>query len=66
MEAIINHKDIKNLLKETLIEMLQEKQKELIEIFREAIEDVGLANAIADGRKGDIIPKTEIMDILDN
>jgi len=66
MEAIIKDKDIKRLLKETIIDMIRDRKKEFIEIIEEAMSDIGLANAIIEGRKNKLVSEKEIFEILDS
>ncbi len=50
MELIINEAQAKELLKQIVVELLKEKRELFHEIIAEALEDVGLANAIREGR----------------
>ena len=50
----------KNLLKETLIELFEERQDLFSAIVAEAIEDIGLANAIHEGRRNDFVERERI------
>jgi hypothetical protein len=45
-----------------MIKLLQSKQ----EIILDTIEEVGLANAIIEGRNNEFVSEEEIFDILDN
>jgi esterase/lipase len=66
MESLINEEKTKELLTEILIEMLQTKREVFYEIVLEALEEIGLANAIIEGRKDDFVSEEEIMTILDD
>lgn len=55
MELSINDEKMRDVLKEILIEMIQEKRELFYEIIVEAIEEVAFANAITEGRKDDFI-----------
>lgn len=55
---------IKILMKEVLIEMLEEKNDLFYEAIVEAIEDVALANAIAKGRENKFVDEDKILSIL--
>ena len=66
MEAIIKDKDIKRLLKEIIIDMIKERKKEFIDLIEEAMADIGLANAIIEGRKNELVSEKEIFEILDS
>ena len=65
MEITINEQNIKPIIKEILIDMLKNRQKEFIELIEEAIEDIGIANAISEGRKDDLVSERSILKILD-
>ncbi len=51
MELTISDEKTKELLTEVLVEMIKEKREVFQEIVLEAIEEIGLANAISEGRK---------------
>lgn len=60
----LDEKQFKVLLKEALAELFEERRDIFSAIVAEAIEDIGLANAIREGRKNDFINKEEIDAIL--
>jgi len=64
MESLTNN-ETKALLKEVLLELLQEHRSEFYQILSEAIEEIGLANAIRMGRKDEFVPEDEILSILE-
>ena len=49
MSSIITEEKTKEMLTEILIEMMQNKRELFYEIVLEALEDIGLANAITEG-----------------
>jgi hypothetical protein len=61
---LLDEQQFKNLLKETLIELFEERQDLFFGIVAEAIEEIGLANAIRAGRKNDFVDKERIDGIL--
>jgi len=67
MNATISLSDekTKELLTEVLIDLMQTKRSLLNEIILDALEEVGLANAINEGRKDDFVSEDEIFSILD-
>lgn len=65
MELILNDEKTKQLLKEVLVEMIQQRRDLFYEIVLEAIEEVGLSRAIEEGRKNDFVSEEKIMDILE-
>lgn len=64
MELTISDEKTKELLTEVLVEMMKEKRELFQEIILEAIEEVGLANAIAEGRQGKFVSEEKIMNVL--
>ncbi|MEI7867624.1 MAG: hypothetical protein WCI11_07015 [Candidatus Methylumidiphilus sp.] len=65
MELSISDEKTKELLTEVMVELMKTKRTVLYEIVLEALEDVGLANAIAEGRKNEFVPEDEIFSIID-
>lgn len=55
---------IKDLFKEALLELLQERRDLFSEILTEAIEDAGLVNAIHEGKASYKTGKKEVMDAV--
>jgi hypothetical protein len=64
MELTINEKQAKALLKEVLIELLEEERGLFFEVMLEAIEEIGLANAIREGRQNEFVSEEQILAIL--
>ena len=64
MELSISDEKLKVLMKEALIEIIKEKRKVFYEILLEAIEEVGLANAIRQGRKNKFVGEDRILKML--
>jgi len=57
---------LKQALKEAFTETLQEQRGLLHEIFAEVVEDLGLAEAIREGRRSDLVERSEVFDVLEN
>jgi hypothetical protein len=64
MELTINEKQAKALLKEVLTELLEEERGLFFEVMLEAIEEIGLANAIREGRQNEFVSEEQILAIL--
>lgn len=64
VELTINEMQAKALIKEALMELLQEKRDILFEVILEVIEEIGLANAIREGRKNELVSEDEIFNLL--
>ena len=60
----LDEKQFKNLLKQTLLELFEERSDVLSGIVVEALEEIGLANAIREGRKNQFVSEDEIGAIL--
>jgi len=64
MEATINEVQTKALLKQVILELLQERRSEFYELVLEAMEEIGLANAIHEGRRDEFVSEEHITAIL--
>jgi hypothetical protein len=64
MELTISEKQAKELLKEVLIELMEEKRDLFLEVMLEAVEEIGLANAIREGRQNEFVGEDQILAIL--
>lgn len=60
----LNDDKTKELLTEVMVELIKTNRDVLQEIMVDALEEVGLANAIADGRNNDFVSEAEIFSIL--
>ncbi|MGZ8137264.1 MAG: hypothetical protein ACXW1W_11300 [Methylococcaceae bacterium] len=65
MELSISDEKTKALLTEVIVELVKTKREVFYDIMLEALEEVGLANAIAEGRKNKFVSEDEIFSILD-
>ncbi|WP_208019719.1 hypothetical protein [Candidatus Chlorobium masyuteum] len=65
MELHLRDEKTKELLAEVVVDLLNTKKSLFYDIVIEALEDVGLANAIAEGRKNECVSEDEIFAILD-
>ena len=64
MELKINEKQVKELLKQVLLELMEEERDLFFEVMLEAIEEIGLANAIREGRQNEFVNEEQILAIL--
>ena len=60
----LDEKQFKILLKQTLIELLDERRDMFSAIIVETLEEIGLANAIREGRKNEFVSEEEIRSVL--
>lgn len=65
MELTLNESQAKALIKEVLVELLEEREEWFSELLIEALEEIGLAKAIQEGRQDDFVAETEIMALLE-
>ena len=65
MELTISDDKIKELLAEVISEMLIQRREVFHEIILEALEEIGIGNAIAEGRESDFVSEGRIFDILE-
>lgn len=61
----LNDEKTKELLTEVMIDLIKTNRDVLQEIMLEALEEVGLANAIIEGRNNEFVSEDEIFSILD-
>lgn len=60
----LTEEQLKALFKQALLELLEEKQSLFTAMLEEALEEIGLANAIRQGRKDDFVSRDEISSLL--
>jgi hypothetical protein len=56
---------LKDLLKQAILELVQERRDVLQDILVEALEDLALARAIEEGESTEVVSKAEILQILE-
>jgi hypothetical protein len=64
VELTISEEQAKELLKQVLIELMEEKRDLFFEMILEAIEEIGLANAIQEGRRDEFVSENQVLAIL--
>lgn len=65
MELTINDKKSREMFKELMIELIIERKDLFHEIFAEAIEDIAMGKAIAEGRKNEFVNEDKILQMLE-
>ena len=63
--SVLTEEQTKNLLRQVLVELFEERKSEFHKLIIEAIEEVALANAIRAGRKNEFVSEDEIQAILE-
>lgn len=64
MELSISEEKTKLMLKEVFSELLEEKRDLFTEIMMDVIEEIGLANAIREGRQDEFVSEDQVLAIL--
>ena len=64
MQTTMDEGRIKKLMKEALIEVLQEQKSVFHDLIVEALEDIALTHAIREGENTESVGRKEIFDIL--
>ncbi len=65
MQTVMDEARLKQVFKEALAEMLEEKQNLFHDIVMEAMEDIALSRAIDEGHKSGKATREEVFDILE-
>ncbi|MFH2047281.1 MAG: hypothetical protein ABIK92_19305 [Pseudomonadota bacterium] len=65
MQTLIDEGKLKQVLKEAIIEMLEERKNDFHDIIIEAMEDVALIRAIREGEDTEPVSRKEIFNILE-
>ncbi|OQX24383.1 MAG: hypothetical protein BWK80_21090 [Desulfobacteraceae bacterium IS3] len=66
MELIISDEKTKELLTEVIVELIENKREIFYDIILEALEEIGLANAVSEGRKNEFVSEDRIFNILED
>jgi esterase/lipase len=64
MELKISEEETKDLLKQVFSELLEERRDIFTEIIIEAIEEIGIANAILEGRQDNYVDESKVLSVL--
>ena len=65
MQTVIDDSKLKKLLKEAIVEALEEKRDVFHDLITEALEDIALVRAIQEGENTETVNKQEIFNILE-
>ena len=67
MQQIIDDKNqLKEVFKQALAELLQERRDLLYDVFTEVLEDIALANAIKEGEEAEIVSRKQVFKVLEH
>jgi len=64
METSLDEARLKALLKETLLELLEERREEFSQLLLEIFEDLALSRAMREGEATTNVDRQEILDII--
>jgi hypothetical protein len=64
MEICIDESKLKELMKQAVVEVLEDRKEVLCDLLSEVIEDIGLAHAMKEGESSESVDKQKILDIL--
>ncbi len=62
---MLDEERTKDLVRQVLVELLENRRSEFAKLVVEAIEEVALANAIREGRKNEFVSEDEIRAVLE-
>ena len=65
MEAAMDEAKLKQLVKEALTEILDERREILSEVIVEALEDVAMIRAIQEGENTPLAPREDVLRLLE-
>jgi len=66
MELSISDDKMKKIIKEVLIDIIEEKREVFYDVVLEALEEISLGNAIKKGRKNKFVSEDRILGIIRN
>lgn len=64
MNPITNNKELKETFKEAIIEVFENRKDILVDAISEAMEDLGMAKAIKEGDKNNLVKEEVVMNYL--
>lgn len=65
IHTTLNENQLKDLLKQAIIEILQDKRSFLYDTLAEVLEDMGLVNAIKEGDSSELVSKEDVFQALE-
>jgi len=63
-QTTLDEKQLKELFKQAILELLQERKDLLHDVFAEVIEDLAIINAIKEGEDSETVSRSEVFEIL--
>jgi spore coat polysaccharide biosynthesis protein SpsF (cytidylyltransferase family) len=65
LSVTLDERQIKDLFKQAVLELFQERRDLLYDLLAEVIEDLALANAIKEGESTETVSRAEVFRILE-
>jgi len=65
MAITTNEAQIKELFKQAMVELLQERKDLFYDLFAEVLEDSALVNAIKEGESGESVSRATVFQVLE-
>ena len=65
-QLIVEEEQIKNLVKEAILELVREQREVLYDALAEVIEDLALARAIQEGESTETASRAEVLKVLES
>ena len=66
MQSTIDQEQLKGLIKEAIVEIIDERRPMLRELFEEVLEDFALARAIEEDRRSETVSRDEVFALFGN
>jgi hypothetical protein len=66
MNATLDAAELKQLLKDALLELLAERREDFQELLAETLEDMAMVKAIQEGENTALVAKEDILRLLDD
>lgn len=66
MQLMLDDPNTKKLMRELLIELMQDRRDLFQELIVEALEEIGMADAIREGRQDQFVDEAEITALLES
>ncbi len=64
MQTTVDQQELKGLIKEALLEIIEERRDLLRDVFEEVLEDIALARAIEEGNQSEPVSRAEVFAIF--
>lgn len=64
-EITLNSKELKEILKSAIVELLRDNRAEFSELLADVIEDIAMERAIAEGETTEMVSREAIFQILE-